>query len=153
MEKMKPYIQKNNLDGYLDKEYTGYYWMSNEPVPNLVNGKFTLTDIGNNPFVIEANFYAKDGSISVSLDHIDGKYLIGILDWKQVDDTIVLEEQNYLTHRLTEIEGAEDYGKARFVRAWIPFEDPECEGMEVLQPAWRAFKGFVKVINLNKENL
>ena len=147
MEKKKYYMQPDNLDNYPDKKFTGYYWMSDQTNPELVDGIFTLPKTGANPFVIEANLFANDGLISVSVEHIDGKYLIGIVDWKEVDKSIVFdpEEPTYLTHRL------DNHPKAKFVRAWIPVEDPECEGMEVLQPAWRAFKGFVKVINLNPE--
>ncbi len=136
MEKMKHYIQTNNLTEYRDLEFTGYYRMSDKPSPDIVDGKFNLPEIGANPFIVEANLYDKKGSVSISIEHIDGKYLIGIVDWKQTDANIVLEEQTYLTHGLDHHKGA------KFVRAWIPIPDPECTGMEVLQPAWRAFVGF-----------
>lgn len=153
MEKKRYYILTNNINDYLDQEFIGYSWKSDERVPELINGKFNLPEIGTNPYVAEANLYAKDGSVSISIEHIDGQYLIGIVDWKEVesDKSVVLEEQTYLTHRLTKLPGAEDFGKLKFVRAWIPVNDPLCEKMEVLEPAWHAFKGFVKVINLNPE--
>ncbi len=134
---MKHYILTNNLDNkYKDFKYTGYYRMSNEPDPHLITNTFNLPKIGSNPFVIEANLYAKDGSVSISIKHIDGQYIIGIVEWQNVDQSIILEIQTYLTHGLENIRGA------KFKRAWIPAQDPQCAGMEVLQPAWRAFVGF-----------
>ena len=138
MAKMKYYTQTNNLDNYSDKEFTGYYWMSDDHAPIQVDGKFALPEIGKNPFIIEANLCADDGSVSISIEHIDGQYLVGIVKWEDVGD-VVLEKQTYLSHRL------KDKPKVEFVRAWIPVADPECEGMEVLQPAWRAFVGFDKI--------
>jgi CRISPR type III-associated protein (TIGR04423 family) len=155
MEKKSCYLLTNNINDYLDKEFIGYSWKSDNRGPELINGSFTLPEIGTNPYVAEANLYAKDGSVSISIEHIDGQYLIGIVNWKEIeaDKSVVLEEQTYLTHRLTELQGAENFGKLKFMRAWIPVKDPLCENMEVLEPAWRAFKGFVKVINLNPETL
>lgn len=157
------YILTNSLDNkYLEKEFIGYYWMSDESIPRLVNGTFTLPAIGNNPFLIEANLFSKDEKISVSIEHNDGRYLIGIVDWEVVkvlknDNSIELEEQEYLTHRISEIPGVENLEKIILVRAWVLVQDPLCENMEVLQPAWRAFKGFkeenTKSENLNKDEL
>jgi len=120
-----------------DKEYLGYYRMSDKTNSDAVNGKFNPPPKGNNPFIIEANLIATDGSVSISIDHIDGKYLVGIVNWKETDESVVLEEQTYLTHRL------DNHPKVTFIRAWLPVADPECaDGLEVLQPAWRAFVGF-----------
>lgn len=155
---MATYSQTNKLENILSnnlkelfsgRKYLGYYWMSDQQVPVLVDGDFNPPLIGVNTFIIEANLYAKD-DISISIEHVDGQYQIGIVKWDSDDSTIVVEEK-YLTHRLKEIKGAENYGKSIFARAWVPVQDPECEGMEVLQPAWRAFKGFVKVITRNQE--
>jgi len=141
---MNPYQQISNLSEIpSDKKYSGYYWMSDEREPKLVDGEFNPPLNGNNPFIIEANLYAKD-EISVSIEHIDGKYLIGIVDWNLVDETTILESQTYLGRGLKE-------KSVCLAHAWIPVIDPECARMEVLQPAWRAFKGFVKVVNLNKD--
>lgn len=140
MEKMNNYIQTDNLDDYKEKEFTGYCWMSDKTMPQLIDdkNKFTLPAPGENPFVAEANLYAKDGSVSVSIEQNDGLYHIGIVNWNEVvkDESVVLEEQTYLTHRM------ENELQAILVRAWIPVKDPLCEYMEVLQPAWRAFAGF-----------
>ncbi len=129
----------NDLKKIPVKEYTGYYWMSDENYPRLVSKeKFNPVLKGNNPFIIGGNLFADDGSYSVSIEHIDGHYLIGIVKWGAIDkQAVVLEEETYLAHK------AVGFSKVRFKRAWIPAADPECEGMEVLQPAWRAFTGFV----------
>ena len=136
---MKAFQLINNLKDIPDKEYTGYYWMSDEDYPRLVSKEKFNPDLkGNNPFIIEGNLFADDGSYSVSIEHIDGKYLIGIVDWGEINgQAVVLEDETYLAHK------AEGFSKVRFKRAWVPAADPECEGMEVLQPAWRAFTGFV----------
>ncbi len=136
MANMKHYIQTNNLNNYRDINFTGYFRMSDSDTPSQVKGNFTLPETGKNPFVIEAGLYADDGSVSISIEHIDGKYLIGIVNWQEMDASVVLETQTYLTH------GLEKIRDAKFVRAWIPVPDPQCAGMEVLQPAWRAFVGF-----------
>lgn len=155
---MATYSQTNELESILSnnpkelfpgRKYLGYYWMSDEQEPVLVDGNFNPPLSGVNPFIIESNLYAKD-DVSISIEHIDGQYQIGIVKWETNDLTIVVEEK-YLTHRLQGIKGGENYGKSIFARAWVPVQDPECEDMEVLQPAWRAFKGFVKVFKLNPE--
>lgn len=151
MEQMKPYILFENMDEFrnkswskwLDKDFTGYYWLSDQTAPEVVEGKFTLPETGKNPFIEEANIYAKDGSVSISIEHNDGRYLIGIVEWN-LTSGIELEETEYLTHRLKGDTVSIDYSQAKLVRAWIPIRDPECEDMEVLQPAWRAFKGFIE---------
>jgi CRISPR type III-associated protein (TIGR04423 family) len=150
MGKKTCYILTDSLDNYLEKEFTGYCWMSDESLPCLIDGKFTLPAIGANPFVVEANLYSKDEKISVSIEHNDGRYLIGIVNWDEAakDTSIILEEQKYLTHRLTD----NNFKKIIMVRAWVPVMDPLCENMEVLQPAWRAFKGFKK-LSTKSENL
>lgn len=149
MEKKNCFILTDSLDKYQDKEFTGYRWWSDKTMPEFIDGKFNLPAIGENPFVVEAIVRSKDGKISVSVEHNDGCYLVGIVNWEDADQAekdgmVVLEPQTYLTHRLRAQPGDEKYNKIRFERAWIPVEDPLCEGMEVLQPAWRAFTGFDK---------
>ena len=130
----------NDLKNIPEKEFTGYYWMSDENKPHLLfKEKFNPDLKGNNPFIIEGNLFAYDGTVSISIEHIDGQYLIGRINWEDIDVGIVLEEETYLSSHKTE-----DFKKVKFKRAWIAEADPECEGMEVLKPAWRAFTGFEK---------
>ena len=139
-------LKANEMNGYSpikaiidipDKEYTGYYWMSNSDAPVPVDGKFLPPLIGQNPFIIEANLIAKDEPCSYSIENIDGKYYIGKVDWSEVEKSdLELEVKTYLTHRIAV------YKKVNFIQAWIPVTDHECEDMEVLKPAWRIFAGF-----------
>lgn len=132
-------LKSVNLSG----TFIGYYWMSDGDTPKLINGPFPLTP-GNNPYIIEANVYDSKAELSISTGYIDGVYLIDRVtkeDFEFADKNGKLVEQKYITHRLV------GCGKAIFVRAWLPEEDPECADMPVLQPAWRAFRGFTKVIN------
>jgi CRISPR type III-associated protein (TIGR04423 family) len=138
---MKTITDFNNLCEEIPKlDYKGYFWMSDSKTPVPVDGEFAPNLSGRNPFIIEANLYSEKGSISISIEHIDGKYLINTVNWKDIDESIELEETDYVTH------GLQGNPKARFVRAWVPAQDPECEKIEVLQPAWRAFKGFINQI-------
>jgi CRISPR type III-associated protein (TIGR04423 family) len=156
MEKKSYYTRKNDLGEYNNMEFIGYKWMSNMEVPELINGKFDLPAKGQNPFVAEANLLTKDGKISISIEHNDGCYLVGIVNWDEVekakkDYLIVTDPHTYLTHRVTSLNSKEKFNKIKFERAWIPIEDPLCEGMEVLQPAWRAFIGFVDAADSESE--
>lgn len=136
---MEDFEIKNRLDEIPKIDYSGYYWMSDQETPCLVSGKFEPNLSGSNPFIIEGNLFAEDGSCSVSIEHIDGEYKIGIITWALVDKSVVeLEKQSYLAHKIDGI------SKVKLKRAWIPKPDPECAGMDVLQPAWRAFVGFEK---------
>ncbi len=148
MEQKNCYILTNNLGEYRNKEFNGYCWMSDRTIPELVDGQFTLPIPGSNPFVAEANLYSQDGKVSISILHNDGLYLVGIVIWDEVEEKVKknfmeTEDKIYLTNRIDKLKGAEKLHKIKFVRAWIPVEDPFCENMEVLQPAWRAFKGFI----------
>lgn len=144
MEKKKCYTLTNNMDDYRNLEFTGYCWMSDEQFPRIVDGVFALPAIGKNPFVAEANLYSKNQQISISIEHNDGRYLVGIVDWNEAnkDNSFELEEQTYLSHRLTELPGGQNLKEIIMVRAWVAVEEPLCENMEELRPAWRAFKGF-----------
>lgn len=130
-------INIDDIDFTLD--YEGYYWLSNEQKPHIVNkiSKDIFTDL---PFVIEGNFYHKDEDkeISISVKNIDGQYQIHRADLKGIHDD-QKTEQAYLAHDLEGIK------QLKIVQVWEESERDELLArMTTLIPKWQAFAGFVK---------
>lgn len=115
--------------------FEGYYWYSNAQKPNIHEhspiDQSIFTDF---PFVIEANFYAHEEQISISVKHIDGAYYIMKYDLSNISD---------LKKRAKHYEG-HDLGGKNFLlyEDWSPVADPLLEDMAALQPSGIAFIGF-----------
>lgn len=120
-------------------EYIGYLWFDNSDTPEQIDGEYDFSKITSQPFIIEGNLKAKDGTISVSIRYLDGEYIIIMVEWDKVEANVgELFEHVYIAHGF----GA---GKIiRFTEAWLPEPEPYCENMETLRPAWIAFNGFGK---------
>lgn len=130
-------INIDDIDFTLD--YEGYYWLSNERKPHIVN-KISKDIFTNLPFVIEGNFYHKDGEkeISISVKNINGQYQIYRADLKGIRDDRKTE-QAYLAHDLDGIK------QLKIVQVWEESDPDELlAGMTTLIPKWQAFAGFVK---------
>jgi CRISPR type III-associated protein (TIGR04423 family) len=126
----------------IDKSsYQGYLWFSDQKEPEIINGIFEKEiDDKTNPFIVEGQLF--DGSNSISIKYIDGKYIVNIYDinsdnFKNVD----FKEVTYLPN----FKGGD---LLRFRQYWRPQSDTLCEGMDVLHPAELVFVGFD---NINKK--
>jgi CRISPR type III-associated protein (TIGR04423 family) len=126
----------------IDKSsYQGYLWFSDQKEPEIINGIFEKEiDDKTNPFIVEGQLF--DGSNSISIKYIDGKYIVNNYDvksdkFKNVD----FKEVTYLPN----FNGGD---LLRFRQYWRPQSDPLCEGMDVLHPAELVFVGFD---NINKK--
>ncbi|MFA8436809.1 MAG: TIGR04423 family type III CRISPR-associated protein [Marinifilaceae bacterium] len=138
-----------------DKEFIGYYWMSNQDAPEQVDGKFinpqesSNPQKSNNPYIVEGNLYCEEEGVSISIRNTGDEVRItqfNVAEAKAANKEIIqLVPQSYIAHRLP--------GKKKvcFQQAWIAEPDANCEGMPVLQPAWRAFVGFDTNENIIKK--
>ncbi|MGL4410848.1 MAG: TIGR04423 family type III CRISPR-associated protein [Bacteroidales bacterium] len=115
-------------------EYSGYLWLSDQRSCTIVDGVYDFSKLGCNPFIVEGELYAKDGSLSVSIRWIGGSYVISKVEWS-VGEGVHTERSEYLMHACDK--------KMGFLQAWEPKEDSLCENMMVMTPTWRAFVGFV----------
>lgn len=140
-------LYRNRVNKIECGSYTGYYWMSDQQRPELVDGNLpeALSNLDNsyNPFVVEAQLYSEDSGLSYSLKYIDGEYYIfetqvnaADIDSAKKGSTTEIPYKEYYAHRL----GGRKLG---FLQYWEETEDEFCENMKVLQPAQLAFVGFV----------
>lgn len=139
------YKKIDSLSEIPNINYEGYVWLSDKDKPCKVNNEtYDFNSTAVNPFIVEANLYACDKSISVSIRNVNGSYHIGIVDWALVDQNKVnTSDEKFVTHKI------KDEASMYFTQAWTNEEDDCCEGMEVLTPAWKAFVGF----NNNRKGL
>lgn len=116
--------------------YEGYYWLSNEEKPRIVNSLIPKGIFKALPFVIEAHFL-NDAKESISVKNIDGIYLVFKTSLKNLpEDQITTYE--YLTHKLPSIE------KIKTIQYWEESDgDLLLENMKTLIPTWTAFAGFI----------
>ena len=131
----------NTLESQIGKidfnlEYEGYYWYSGSEQPVVIRNKkidpSIFTDL---PFIIEGAFYCSSSNVSIRVRNIDGAYIISQFNLKD-SNADHLDEKTYFSH---DIEGGIKY---KLVEAWKAELEPEMENMEILRPAWSAFKGF-----------
>ena len=116
--------------------FEGYYWYSNAKTPETIHkatiDKSWFTDL---PFVIEANFYAREEQVSIQIKNIDGQYHVARID---LNENNLKNAQKYAGH---DIEGL----NYQMVEAWENVEEDVNElKMNVLRPTWTAFAGFIK---------
>lgn len=118
--------------------YQGYYWMSDETAPHLLNGEPFTLQLNNdtNPFVIEAQLY-NDNGISYSIKYFDGNYLIHKYDTNQLakQANTIVDTLIFNGHRME--------GKAlKFNRYWREVSDDLLCGLTTLEPKEFVFIGF-----------
>jgi CRISPR type III-associated protein (TIGR04423 family) len=119
--------------------YQGYYWYSNSKHPIVIlNDKISEQVFSTLPFIVEANFYSKESSISISIKNIDGIYFFHQVDFSNaIKNQCTVDE--YLVHDL------EGISKIKMLQYWEESEQEELlENMSTLVPSWIAFIGFVK---------
>ncbi|MDO9154290.1 MAG: TIGR04423 family type III CRISPR-associated protein [Paludibacter sp.] len=130
-------IKHNKLTDIPNYSYEGYIWMSDKNKPTVLNnGSFDFSKISINPFIIEGLLYSKKENISIHIQHT-GEYQI--FEYHLNDytpDSFV--EKEYLPHRL------ENVSKVKFKQIWLPEQDENCVGMEVLILKSIVFCGFKK---------
>ena len=122
-------------------DWTGYVWLSNEAAPRVLQSdafdlaQFETPDGPTNPFIVEANLYCEATNQSLAIRHVDGAYLLNLVDWSVAADGEI-EESTILGH------SAFKGRKLTFRQAWIPKPDSACKNMSTLVPAWVGFVGF-----------
>jgi len=120
-------------------KYQGWLWYSDQPKPEVIDDEFELTlDETKNPFIIEGQLW--DGSRSVSIRFVDGKYLFNEFTVEGNDNGNERYDaaMEYIPHCL-------DGVNAVFMRQrWVKEKDELCEGMDVWKPAGNIFVGFKK---------
>ena len=128
-------------------KYEGYIWMSDATQPTVLNKEPISIDLadGTNPFVIEAELFDAEKSVSYSVRFVDGQTKVRKFE---VDELKLFGEQTlfYVSHRIG------DGIKLKFYRKWKKELDPDnlCEGMETLVPSDFVFIGF-ETINKEEE--
>lgn len=125
-----------------DREYEGYIWMSDAVHPIVIK-KAKLGDWeqyhkpGKYHFITEVNLYNE--SISINIVFHDGIWTLKKINWQRV----LLEGLEILEHEyISSVITPGKFTILHYKEAWLPVEDPYCQNMEVLEPAWIAFTGF-----------
>jgi CRISPR type III-associated protein (TIGR04423 family) len=117
--------------------FTGYYWLSDQQKPiQLSEQVFDIQLLEYQPYVVEGRLYSKENDLSIHIHFIDGKYDIFQMNWREKPPEWETINSTYLAHDLDKV------NEIKATEVWIPANDPNCENMEVLQPAFLGFKGF-----------
>lgn len=117
--------------------FTGYYWLSDQQKPiQLSEQVFDIQLLEYQPYVVEGRLYSKENDLSIHIHFIDGKYDIFQMNWREKPLEWETINSTYLAHDLDKV------NEIKVTEVWIPANDPNCENMEVLQPAFLGFKGF-----------
>jgi len=117
--------------------FTGYYWLSDQQKPvQLSDQIFDIQLLEYQPYVVEGRLYSKENDLSIHIHFIDGKYDIFQMNWREKPTEWETINSTYLAHDLDKV------NEIKVTEVWIPANDPNCENMEVLQPAFLGFKGF-----------
>jgi len=117
--------------------FTGYYWLSDQQKPiQLSEQVFDIQLLEYQPYVVEGRLYSKENDLSIHIHFIDGKYDIFQMNWREKPTEWETINTSYLAHDLDKV------NEIKVTEVWIPANDPNCENMEVLQPAFLGFKGF-----------
>lgn len=117
--------------------FTGYYWLSVQQKPiQLSEQIFDVQLLEYHPYVVEGRLYCKENDLSIHIHFIDGKYDIFQMNWREKPTEWETINSTYLAHDLDKV------NEIKVTEVWIPANDPNCENMEVLQPAFLGFKGF-----------
>ena len=117
--------------------FTGYYWLSDQQKPiQLSEQVFDIQLLEYQPYVVEGRLYSKENDLSIHIHFIDGKYDIFQMNWREKPPEWETINSTYLAHDLDKV------NEIKVTEVWIPANDPNCENMEVLQPAFLGFKGF-----------
>lgn len=117
--------------------YEGYVWLSDANEPIVLNDEaFDFSTVRINPFVIEALLYNKKENLSIRVQHT-GEYQIFEYYLSEIE-TASFVDKAYLPHRLKAVK------ELKFKQIWLPEQDENCEGMDVLTLKSIVFCGFNK---------
>lgn len=135
-------MKQINIGELKDREFDGYYWLSNEKKPRVLNGEDTTPvwdcfkeDI--NPFIVEAMLVDKKANKSYTIRNVDGKTLVYEYDLPKGEDA-THTKMSFIANRMGTA------GKLVFFQEWVKHKDRMCEGMEVMEPGALIFAGFEK---------
>lgn len=134
---MSDYITEyGQLTDIPKRPYTGYIWKSDQRYPEVLDGTKDVTVTAEeNPFIVEALLFDEGANISVMVKHT-GSYLIKEFDLKALPKKAKKVPKEYFSHRLDGVK------KMKFKQIWLPEEDENCKGMEVLKLNATVFTGF-----------
>lgn len=129
-----------------NRKYSGYVWMSDDNIPEKVLHEEDYTiekEDQANPFVIEAQLYCAEERLSISVKHVDGKYIIK--EYTNVGpDTANEDDIELKIFKANPKIG----GMLQFLQYWEEKKDDEVlptrEGMVELRPSKLVFVGFKK---------
>jgi len=133
---MNTYYQTcTEISAIENKEYSGYLWLSDQSEPEYIDGLIEFAQFKQNPFIVEGNLLAKDGTSSVSIKHIGTGYIITVFNLQEIEPLpeSVKTRIEYIIHK--------QKGKICFVQIWEPEDDKLCVGMKVLRPTFQYFNG------------
>ena len=119
------------------KNYEGYYWLSNKPVPEIVDGPIDSGIFDKSLFIVEAAFYCAENNTSIQIKHVGDDYLTHKYDLS----SIAKEHCDNLSYFAHDLDGIRKY---KMLEAWELTTDPLIDDCQVLRPTWSAFIGFVK---------
>ena len=138
---MKNYIlsEIKEISQIPDYKFTGYYWMSDKDMPEMLFEKpFPKDQIlaSINPFCIEALLYSKEKGISIHIQHT-GHYQVTAFDHQTLQGMETVEKK-YIPHKLEQVK------KVVFKQVWEeePLEVDESTHFPTLKPTALIFSGF-----------
>ncbi|MDD3722728.1 MAG: TIGR04423 family type III CRISPR-associated protein [Lutibacter sp.] len=127
----------NSIKEIPNRNYEGYVWLSNEKKPFILpDVSFDFSTVEANPFVVEALLFDKAENKSIHVQHT-GEYQIFEYDLQRIEESCI-EKKEYLPHRLKDVKNV------LFKQIWLPEEDENCAGFEVLKLKAIVFCGFKK---------
>lgn len=139
-------MEKINITELKDHNFVGYYWLSDERKPRVLNGedaspvwKYFQEDV--NPFIVEAMLVDKTNPelwTSYTIRNVDGETIVLKYDNLPAKPDDTHTEVAYIPNRMGLV------GKLVFYQEWVKRADPMCEGMDVLEPGALIFVGFEK---------
>ncbi len=126
-------------------QYQGYYWISSSKGPkkfDSIEKIKTYEKYGRptNPFILEGNFFCSTSQTSISVRHVDNRYLVNKFNLLELDDEQKVEKQ-YLAQKDLSSE------LILFTEIWLAQRDENCENMEVLTKKAIVFTGFREMQN------
>ena len=116
--------------------YVGYIWEADEKRPRILpDEEYSKDKWGKNSYIIEGLLYDKGQKKSIHIRHT-GRYVIHQFDLEKLPEGGELKTVEYLSHRLGEKR------PVYFQQLWLPENDENCHGMEVLKMKALIFIGF-----------
>ena len=131
--------------------YQGYLWYSDEQIPKVFDNEEVELELDDtaNPFIVEGQLYDMTEDRSISINFIDGKYIINTYSGKtrQFNDVSgeALTEGNIEQYAPSSRLNLGDK-VLYFARIWVETEDVINDNWKTLCPSGLVFKGFGPLI-------